>query len=181
MRALLIRHAQSAHQAPDAPLTKLGRDQAERLVAPLKALGAGPLYASPYARAVLTLRPYANASAQTITELADLAERRLSAERLSDWQDHIRKSFDNVDHRAPGGETHREVLERAARALRQIEEPGGPLPAFVTHGGLTSALFHDHDPSFGFEGWVGLRNPDLFDVTLEDGRITSFQRHDLEA
>lgn len=180
MRALLIRHATSSHQAPDAPLTPEGFAQAKALVPVLEKLGAGPLYASPYLRAQQTISPFSRASGQTVTTLADLKERRLAAQDLPDWQDHVRRSFGDANHAAPGGESHAKLRTRAARALVEIEQAGGNLPAFVTHGGLIAALFSAHVPGFNFMDWRNLRNPDLFLVRNDAGRIVDFQRLDLE-
>ena len=180
MKALLIRHAASTHQAPDAPLSAEGYAQAERLAPVLAARGAGPLYASPYIRAQATIAPYATASGQQVTILNDLRERLLSPVSLDDWQDHIRRSFQDPDHAPEGGESHNALRSRAGTALAQIAQSGGALPAFVTHGGLTSALFSAIDPSFGFDQWRGLRNPDVFAVTLAEGRITAYERIEME-
>ena len=42
---------------------------------------------------------------------------RFTAEPLDDWLEHMRLSFENFDHRAPGGETLREAQAREVRAL----------------------------------------------------------------
>ncbi len=180
MRALLIRHAKSAHQAPDAPLSNDGMAQARDLVDILTQLGAGPLFSSPFRRAQETIAPFATASGQKVTVLDALRERQLSTQDLPDWQDHIRRSFTNPHHAGPGGETHADLQERASNALRKIAASGEDLPAFVTHGGLTSALFNHADPAFGFEDWKALRNPDLFAVEITDGQITAFRRIEME-
>lgn len=180
MKALLIRHATSSSQAADAPLAEEGYAQADALVSVLTSLGAGPLYTSPYTRAQETIAPYVKASGQEVTVLDDLRERLLSPVSLPDWQDHIRHSFYNATYAAPGGESHTHMFLRASRAFAHIVQAGGPLPTFVTHGGLTSCLFNRVDPSFGFEDWQRLRNPDLFHITLGPRQITSFQRQPLE-
>lgn len=176
LKALLIRHATASHQAPEAPLTPEGVAQAAALVPWLTALGARPLYASSYTRAQATIAPFAKASGQEVTVLPGLRERRLSTADLPDWQDHIRRSFDDPSHAAAGGESHADLCRRAAKTLAQIARRGGDLPAFVTHGGMASALFNACDPAFGFDDWQGLRNPDVFAVTLDTGRITEFTR-----
>ena len=180
MKALLIRHAASSHQAPDAPLSAEGKNQAKALVAVLTVLGAGPLYSSPFRRAQETISPYAAASRQPVEILEDLRERRLSAKDLPDWKDHIARSFADPDHAAPGGESHQDLWRRAHFALARIGAKAGPLPSFVTHGGLTAALSSRLDPAFGFEDWQSLRNPDLFEITLARGEVQSFTRIELE-
>lgn len=180
MKALLISHATSSGQAPDAPLASEGYAQAKALVSVLADLRAGPLYASPYRRAQETIAPYAEATAQNVKTLDDLRERRLSPVKLPDWKDHIERSYVDPDYAPKGGESHNDLRFRASDALQTIEDLGGLLPAFVTHGGLTSALFSGIETSFGFADWQALRNPDLFEVDIELGRVVGFSRLELE-
>lgn len=176
MKALLIRHAHSSGQAPDAELTKLGHRQARALTHVLSALAAGPLYASPYRRARDTLLPYAHATEQALVELDALHERILSPIPLVDWRRHIERSFTDPDYAPIGGESFMDVRRRLAGALRKIADIGGKRPTIVTHGNAIAALFQAADPSFDCVAWAELRNPDLFDVTLDDGRVTAFTR-----
>ncbi|MEO0544197.1 MAG: histidine phosphatase family protein [Pseudomonadota bacterium] len=176
MRALLIRHAASSGQAPDAPLSAEGFEAAERLASWLAAQKTARLFSSPYLRAQQTLARFAANVEQDVTILDDLRERLLSPTEREDWQQQICLSFDDPDHACPGGESVNDVRERAGRALAFIEEQGGPVPVFVTHGGLTSALFSAVDPAFGFDAWKSLRNPDVFAVHIAGAQITSFER-----
>ena len=180
MKALLIRHATSSHQAPDAPLAPEGYEQAQALVRTLTGLRAGPLYTSPYRRAQETIRPYSEISGQQLVVLENLRERRLSRAPLDNFRDHIALSFDDPDHAGPGGESHRDLRARANAALGEIAARGGARPAFVTHGNFTAALFSEIDPNFGFDDWQAMRNPDVFDVTLRSGRLMDFARIELE-
>lgn len=176
MKALWIRHAESSGQGADAPLTQLGWTQAEALAETLLSLHAGPLYASPYARALATLAPYATRTGQAITPMDGLRERMLSPVKLPDWLAHIARSFEDRFHAPPGGESFDDLSLRAAPELMRIAELGGAMPCIASHSNLTSALFHASDPNFGFEDWHAMRNPDLFEVTLASGEITSFKR-----
>ncbi|MEL6642235.1 MAG: histidine phosphatase family protein [Pseudomonadota bacterium] len=178
MKALLVRHANSADQAADAPLTAEGSRQAAALVPVLTALGAGPLYSSPYTRAAETIAPYAKASGQTVTTLDGLRERTLATVNLPNWREHMRRSFFDALHAGPGGESHTHLFVRAANAFAEIADTGGALPTFVTHGGLTAALFNRVDPSFGFDAWKDLRAPDLFEVEIKGRQIRNFVRRE---
>jgi 2,3-bisphosphoglycerate-dependent phosphoglycerate mutase len=180
MKALLIRHAQSSGQGAEAALTELGQAQAEALVPVLLALGAGPLYSSPFRRAIATIEPYAVRTSQPVTPLPGLQERMLSPTPLPDWQDHIAASFTDPDHAPAGGESFTDLRARARPELSRVAEAAGPLPVMISHGNLISALLQRADPSFGFKDWQALRNPDLLQVTLAAGEITDFTRTELE-
>lgn len=179
MIAYLVRHAKSSGQPREAPLNDVGRAQAAALVPVLKALEAGPIFSSPYRRAMETLGPYAEALGQEIVPIEDLRERLLSPTPLPDWEDHIRASFNDPDHRADGGESQRDMMRRWSSALSHISAAKGR-PVFATHGGMTAALFHDVDPTFGFDGWKGLSNPDLFALELDGPKLKSFSRLELK-
>ena len=90
-----------------------------------------------------------------------LAERRLSPEPIERWRDVVHRSFSDLDHRAPGGESGREALARGWAAIRSALDRPCALPALVSHGQLLSLVLHSIDASFGFAGWEGLRNPDV--------------------
>lgn len=176
-RLILIRHCESSGQAPDAPLTDAGSRAAQVLADRLTLLAPDAVYSSPYRRARGTVAPFAERAGLPIVEDSRLHERILAATPLDDWLEHIRRSYADVDHRAgAGGETLREVEARGSAALAVIAAAGHALPLAVSHGNLISAILRAADPSFGFEGWRALRNPDLFEITMRDGRPVSFVR-----
>jgi 2,3-bisphosphoglycerate-dependent phosphoglycerate mutase len=106
-----------------------------------------------------------------------LRERELSLQPLDDWLDHIRRSYDDIDHRAgPGGESLRDAQTRALAALADIAAAQHRLPLVASHGNLISAILRAADPGFGFDGWRDLRNPDLFELSLAEGLPVAFAR-----
>jgi 2,3-bisphosphoglycerate-dependent phosphoglycerate mutase len=175
-RLILIRHCASTAQHPDAPLTEAGAIAAETLADRLAGLSPDAIYASPYVRAVATVEPFARRTGLPVTIEARLRERLLADPEVDDWLNHIRRSFDDADHRAPGGESRNQVLARALPALAEIAARGHRLPIAASHGGLISAVLHAVGPSFGFEGWQGLANPDLFELDFDQGRLTGWRR-----
>ena len=176
MRAYLVRHAEAVGQADNSPLSQAGEAQAEALAARLGALRAGPLYTSPFLRAQATIAPYAQLSAQRVTVLEDLRERRLSASPLPDWQAHIARSFDDQGYAPPGGESFAGVRTRMMNALRHVVRAGGAAPCVVSHGNAISALFSGCDPDFGYDHWRALGNPDVFEVEVTSHSLVSFAR-----
>lgn len=175
MELLLVRHAQSSGQAPDAPLSTEGAAQAETLVPQLNAFGPSHLFSSPYARAIATLAPFANETGMDIATIENLRERKLADQDLPDWLDYIERSFPDPDHAAPGGESHRTLLRRILAGLREITATGPARPVLASHGGVISCLFNHIDASFGFEQWRALKNPHLFLVRFEGSDPVAFQ------
>jgi 2,3-bisphosphoglycerate-dependent phosphoglycerate mutase len=140
-------------------------------------LAPDAIYSSPYRRAVATVRPFSIHADLSIREDPRLRERELSQGPLEDWLDHVRRSFGDLDHRAaPKGETLREAQSRGLAAIADIAAAGHRRPVVASHGNLISAILRAADPDFGFEDWRALRNPDLFQLTLESGRPAAFAR-----
>ncbi|HLI65527.1 MAG TPA: histidine phosphatase family protein [Caulobacteraceae bacterium] len=178
-KLILVRHCQSSGQRPDAALTDDGEADAAALAGRLAALSPDAVYSSPYRRAVTTVLPFALRAGLAIREDERLRERELSPEPLDDWLDHIQRSYEDIDHRAaPGGETLRDAQTRALAAIADIAAAGHRLPVAASHGNLISAVLRAADDRFGFDEWRELRNPDLFEVTLLDGRPVAFARID---
>ncbi len=160
-RVALVRHCESSGQAPEAPLTEIGRAQARELVRRLEPLEIDHVVSSPYARARATIEPFAARRGLVVHVDARLAERSLSPEPIEGWRDVVRRSFEDLESRAPGGESGRETLARGWAAIESVLGGGHRLPVVVSHGQLLSLVLHSIDPSFGYAGWESLRNPDL--------------------
>lgn len=175
---ILIRHAESSSQAPDAALTPRGVQQAETLAERLSELGIDGLFSSPYSRATATISPFSSRVGIPVTILDDLRERVLSPSPLPDWLDHIARSFDDHDYKLPGGESLREVRVRALHAMETIANAGHGLAAIASHGNLIASVLNGIDQEFGFHQWRALKNPELFELTLQNGRPGAYARLD---
>jgi 2,3-bisphosphoglycerate-dependent phosphoglycerate mutase len=173
---ILVRHCASTAQHPEAPLTEAGAEAAEALPERLARLDPDAVYSSPYARAMATVAPFATRAGLPIQTDDRLRERLLSAEPLDDWLHHIRRSFIEPAYRAPGGESLNDARDRALAALAEIANRSHRLPIVASHGNLISSVLKAMNPAFGFEDWRGLRNPDLFEVTLQGGRPIAYVR-----
>jgi 2,3-bisphosphoglycerate-dependent phosphoglycerate mutase len=172
---IFVRHCESSGQEPEAPLTAKGFADARDLARRLGPLGIDAVYSSPYARAVQTIEPFAAAQSLPINIEPRVRERLLSAETLDDWLEHIRLSFGNFDHRAPGGETLREAQVRGLAALQRVFDDGAANAAVVSHGNLLSSLLNRMDPRFGFDAWRTMPNPALYRVQLRLGVPVIFE------
>ena len=165
---LLVRHCQAISQSPTAALTEVGIGQAERLADFLADYPVDFIVTSRYARARQTIEPYAEKAGLPIRQDRRLNERVLSVEPIADWQQFVRRSFDDPDLRAPGGESARQALRRAEAALKDILRGDHKLPVVVTHGNVMALLLRSVDASFGYGGWKSLTNPDVY--MLSEGR-----------
>lgn len=172
---ILVRHAESQPDwnlpLPAWPLSKRGEAQALDLVARLEALSPDRILSSPYPRAIDTVQPFAAKHAVTVDIIDDLRERTLSGEVLKPdgaFLDAMRLSFEDVDFCLPGGESVREVAERALGALEAyFHAHGGGRVLASSHGNTITAILAAIDPTVGYEDWETLGNPALRRVCFD--------------
>lgn len=163
MKIYLIRHGQSTHNAnddtphnPDPPLTRIGRQQAERTAAALRAenLGAVALYASPMRRALETAA-FLQAGLEVPTHIVpDLCEAGglhahtglCRAEILREWPEVTLDERIKAEGWWTLGTTEDKeeaVYRRAAQGaalLRERHRADGHTIVVVTHGRFGSVL-----------------------------------------
>ena len=168
-RLLLVRHCETTAQGPDAPLTRTGQDQALALARFLEQFPVDAVVSSPYRRARDSIAPFAVRARIPVEPDDRLVERRLSAEPLADWREQLQRSWQDFDHRPPGGETSREAQQRARGAVDEIAARGHRCPVLVSHGNWIALLLNSFDPRWGFAAWQGLGNPDVYQLALVPG------------
>ena len=159
MRLILVRHGETEHNRgkltlgrADIPLNPLGRAQARAVAASFTRAPAA-IYASPLARAFDTASAIGAATGVGVVVEPDLVEMDVGemehltgAELRERYPDFLRvwlsggaadartPGDDAADARMPGGETLREVQDRAWRALERLREAHGDAEIVaVTH------------------------------------------------
>ncbi|CAM3171782.1 hypothetical protein DESA109040_00705 [Deinococcus saxicola] len=114
------------------------------------------MVSSPWARAVDTARPLAQALGLSIETDERLTERVLSGRDLPHWQTALQASFALPALKLPGGESGTAAKARALAALEDAQDPHG-LSAVFTHGNLLALLL-----GLDYGGWADLKNPDVW-------------------
>ncbi len=175
-RLILVRHCEASGQSPDAALTALGIEQAERLKEFLADQPVDRVVSSAFVRARQTAQPLALSKGLDVNADTRLNERILSVPPVDNWRELLRNSFADPGGRGPRGESAREALERAWAALTELLKSRCELPAVVTHGNLMSLVLNSIDESFGYEGWANLTNPDVYMVEIADQGAWRFRR-----
>jgi probable phosphoglycerate mutase len=155
-RILLVRHGQSRGNAEGrfgghsaTPLSQTGRAQAEATARALAAEGVTAIYSSDLLRAVETARPLADALGLEVNRTEAFRERSVgrmegltfeeAAEQFSEeYAALLRRDFEHV---LRGGESYRQMLDRASRALDAcIDAHRGGTVAVFTHTGTICIL-----------------------------------------
>ena len=150
-----IRHGESTYnvegrlqgQSDEPRLSPLGLRHAAALTAALAETPIEAIYASPLARAMETAEPLAAALKLPIRTDDRLKEinigvfQGLLASEIGDVHPEAtaRWRSGDPDYRIPGGETRRELMQRAAAAMQAIRETGFRQVAVVAHGGVLAA------------------------------------------
>ena len=162
----LVRHAASQPDAgipePLWPLSAKGRAQAQELASFLKEIAPHHLYSSPYPRAVDTLRPVAEQLNLEIRLDFALRERKLTEGFRPDWLELLRRSWADFDFALEGCESSRAAQTRVVETILRIaNNHSGRRIVVASHGNAIGLALHHGKPTFGFEQWQRLRNPDV--------------------
>ena len=165
----LLRHAESQADPhipePDWPLSGRGCQQAELLPTHLAPLAIDVIYSSPYVRAVATVTPFAQATGRVIKRVDDLRERKLTPGSVANWLDLVKQSWRQFDFAFPHCESSAQCQARMVRTLRQlVQARAGNVLLVSSHGNAIALYLHALDPSYGFENWVAMRNPEVFRI-----------------
>ncbi len=155
-RVLLIRHGQSQGNAAQrfgghspTPLSERGRREAE---ATARALASEPItviYSSDLLRAVETAAPLARTLGLQVNQTSNFRERSVGQMEGLTFQEAAREYPDeyaallrrDFEHVLSGGESYRQMLERASRELdRIIEQHRGETVAVFSHTGTICIL-----------------------------------------
>lgn len=155
-RVLLVRHGQSQGNAERrfgghsaTPLSARGRVEAEATATALRAESIDAIYSSDLLRAVETAMPLANATGIEIRRSTAFRERNVgqmegltfeaAAETYpEEYAALLRRDFEHV---LLGGESYRQMLDRAARELdRAIAEHAGGTFVVFSHTGTICIL-----------------------------------------
>lgn len=157
MRLALVRHAEATANATglalgrnDVPLTERGRLQATALAAAFDGWPAAAVVSSPLRRALDTATPIAKRLGVEVEVAPGLVEMDVGgtdgmtfAELRARYPEFLRRwlSDDCADVPMPGGETLREVQERAWAEIERLRQrfPDGAVVA-VTHNFVIGAL-----------------------------------------
>lgn len=155
-RVLLVRHGETAWNKElkyqghtDTALTDAGLRQAELVAARLAAEPVAAVYASDLSRALITAENIAARHSLPVIALPELREIRFGHWEgltydgiIERWPEEYQQLYTRTDEvRIPGGETFRELKERAAGAVaRLVEHHRGQTIALVSHGGTIRTI-----------------------------------------
>ena len=156
---LLVRHGQSRGNAErrfgghtPTPLSARGRKQAEATAHALKSESLTAIYSSDLARAMETAKPTANLTGLPLNGTSAFRERSVGVMEGLTFEDAAQKHPEqyaallrrDFDHVLTGGESYRQLLDRAAQKLDDIiaEHRGGRIAVFSHTGTICILALH---------------------------------------
>jgi broad specificity phosphatase PhoE len=158
-RLLLIRHGETDwnhegrwHGQLDVPLNARGEQQAERLAELLEDQPVQAVYSSDLQRAVETARRLANDKSVPLVldhRLREIDQGKWQGLRVADIMEMYGPEYqsgwrDSLDGGPPGGETARQVQERALQAVAEIVRRHPDETVAVVSHGFTIAMVRLH-------------------------------------
>lgn len=168
----LVRHAHASWTPDDGrALSSEGLAGAEHVAELLRGRPIVAVYASKARRAIQTVGPLAAALGLTVTSIKDLGERRLSGEPVDDHASAVAWCWAHPDAALPGGESNLAARRRGAAVITTLSERhAGEAIAVGTHGNLLALILQHWERSVDHAFWSQLTMPDIYALTLEDGR-----------
>lgn len=171
-KLILIRHCKAAGQESSAPLTELGYEQAEQLAAFLadQYSDINKIIASPFERAVNTIKPFAEKMGLDVHTDARLGERVLSEKPMESWDEifaFLEKTFVDFEFKLEGGESSQEATDRAVSLIKEEMQTEGHV-IMVSHGNLISLILKYFGEAVDIHSWKKLSNPDVFEINIEE-------------
>lgn len=156
-----VRHAQplySNHDDAERELSPKGLEDRKLVTKFLMDKGIDAVLSSPYARALETVRHFADTMRMPIIHMADFRERGVASEWIDDFDTFCRSQWADFDFRLPGGECLREVQQRNIAGLnRVLREYEGQRVVIGGHGTSIATVLNYFDASFGYEGFESIR------------------------
>lgn len=153
-----VRHAQPDISWADdrtRPLTALGVSDREAVTAVLSQYAVDTFVSSPYKRSFDTVKPAAEAFGLDIKTDERFRERR-QGENPASFREIQWSDFTVCE---PGGECLASVKSRCIAALQDVLRMHSDGTIVVsTHGKALSVILNHYDPSFAYEGYMGIRD-----------------------
>ncbi len=143
-------------------LTPEGLKQSELLANFLLPFNIDHIISSPFIRARQSIEPLAKRLRLDVHLDARLVERQLGVLPHADWLKCLKDTFEDLDLTFPKGESSNNIIARASSVFTDANSSDQSNIVIVTHGNFMSLLLRIFDPTFGFEQWSALTNPDVY-------------------
>lgn len=88
---------------------------------------------------------------------------------MNDFTELVRQAWTDFDFALPGCESSAAAQQRIVRTIEErVDLHTGYCIAVSSHGNIIDLYLNAIDPSFGFENWQAMRNPDVFKIVYNN-------------
>ncbi|MBS6475079.1 MAG: histidine phosphatase family protein [Clostridiales bacterium] len=180
----LLRHAQPAsgdYDDKDRPLSEKGLSDLPKVTAYFAERHVDVVYSSPFARALKTIEPFAQAYGYPIHIIEDFHEVQIGTDYSMDFVELIHQLWCNPDMHLSDGESYGNVQRRTIAALKPLlDKHKDQTIVIAMHSTAMSRMVNYYNPDFGWEDYLHLLQftPYVAKLCFDGQRCTDITFHD---
>ncbi|MEB2299643.1 histidine phosphatase family protein [Lysinibacillus xylanilyticus] len=179
----MIRHAESPFiigQERTRKLSNQGEIDAKKVTAIMNEKEIDLVVSSPYIRAIQTVEGIVDSKNIEVKVFEELRERQLKgAYKLpeEEIQQAIKKSFEDIDFKLSGGESVRDVQNRAIPIINDLLYNYETKTIIIgTHGNVMTIIMNYFNKEYGYGFWKNTSKPDIYKLVFSRGKLQLVQR-----
>lgn len=176
----LIRHAESIYvEGEDRTrgLSEQGHQAALRVKSILQDTVIDSFISSPYERAILTVKPLADAQHKEIVTIENLRERKIGDIGDLSFYEAKRRVYMDFQLAFAGGESSAGAQARGIQEMEFVlDKYKGQTIVIGTHGDIMTLIMNHYDPQYDYEFWQSTSMPDIYRLEFEDGKLSCVGR-----
>lgn len=179
----MIRHAESPFiigQERTRKLSNQGEIDAKKVTAIMNEKEIDLVVSSPYIRAIQTIEGIVDSKNIEVKVFEELRERQLKgAYKLpeEEIQQAIKKSFEDIDFKLSGGESVRDVQNRAIPIIKDLLNKYEAKTIIIgTHGNVMTIILNYFNKEYGYDFWENTSKPDIYKVVFSKKKLQLVQR-----
>ncbi|WP_058485365.1 histidine phosphatase family protein [Defluviitalea phaphyphila] len=178
----LVRHAEVKYVPDDfvRPLSEKGKKDVKKVTYFFKDKLITKVISSPYIRTIDTIKDIALENNLEIEEIYDCRERKVSDQFIDDFDSFITKQWKDFDFHLEGGESLKQVQERAINVIFDILERYENESIIIgTHGTWLSVVLNYFDKKYDYDFWKTLKMPDIFMLEFDKKEIQRIKHFEI--
>ncbi len=179
----MIRHAESPivfGQERTRTLSPQGEKDAKKVTSLMSDKEIDLIVSSPYTRSIQTIEGIANTKDIEVKVYEELRERQLKgAYKLpeEEIQQAIKKSYEDCDLKLSGGESVKDVQNRALPVIKDLLiQYEGKTIIIGTHGNVMTVIMNYFNEEYGYGFWRKTSKPDIYKLIFSRETLHSVQR-----
>ncbi|MGF7145871.1 2,3-bisphosphoglycerate-dependent phosphoglycerate mutase [Anaerotaenia torta] len=176
-----VRHAEpdyTNHNDMERPLTPKGKEDSKLVTHYLKDKNINIVLSSPYARAVDTVKDFADSFGLPIHTIEDFRERKVDNVWIEDFNKFTELQWKDFHYKLSDGECLKEVQERNINALLQVLTAHKDKNIVIgSHGTAISTILNYFDPTYGFDDFQRIRHimPWIVKLTFQGKQLADVE------